>query len=104
MDRQIGEIIAARRKELGLTQEELALRVGYKSKSTINKIELGINQLRQKKIVAFADALDTTPSYLMGWTDTPGKKSLSDSLVEAFDNADPETQEAVLELLEIKYG
>lgn len=40
---EMGRKIAERRKELGFTQEELAAKVGYKSKSTINKIELGIN-------------------------------------------------------------
>lgn len=63
----IGENIGKRRKELGMTQEELAERLGYKSKSSINKIEAGINDLPQKKIVDFAKALNTTPATLMGW-------------------------------------
>ena len=67
----IGERVAKRRKELGLTQQELADKLGYKSKTTINKIELGINDLRQRKIVEFAGALHCSPAYLMGWTDDP---------------------------------
>jgi transcriptional regulator with XRE-family HTH domain len=67
MKNGIGKNIADRRKELGLTQEELAERMGYKSKSTINKIELGINDIPQKKIVKFAEVLHTTPAILMGW-------------------------------------
>lgn len=63
----IGDRICERRKELGLTQEELAKRLGYKSKSTINKIELGINDITQSKIIMFAEALDTTVAYIMGW-------------------------------------
>lgn len=63
----IGDQIKRRREELGLTQEELAKRLGYKSKSTINKIELGINDIPQKKIVAFADALETSVADLMEW-------------------------------------
>ena len=66
----VGKNIAAARKQAGLTQEELAVRVGYQSKSAINKIELGIRDLPQKKIKAFADALGTTPGHLLGW-DTP---------------------------------
>jgi transcriptional regulator with XRE-family HTH domain len=57
------------RKRLGWTQEELATRMGYKSKSTINKIELGINDIPQSKIVQFADVLGTTPAHLMGWSE-----------------------------------
>ena len=75
-DRPIGEIIKERRLKLGLTQEQLAQKLGYKSKSTINKIELGINDISQRKIVRFADALDTTASYLMGWTSNPSKTAV----------------------------
>lgn len=63
----VGENILLMRKQLGLTQEELAKRMGYKSKSTINKIELGINDIPQSKIVQFAEVLGTTPAHLMGW-------------------------------------
>lgn len=63
----IGLNIKSRREELGITQEELAKKLNYKSKSTINKIEMGINDITQSKVVAFAEALETTPAYLMGW-------------------------------------
>ena len=58
-----------RREELNMSQDELARKLGYKSRSSINKIEKGINDIPQAKIVEFAHALDTTPEYLMGWTD-----------------------------------
>ena len=64
---EIGKNIMLRRKELGLTQTELATKMGYKSKSTINKIENGTNDIPQSKVVKFAAALETTPAYLMGW-------------------------------------
>lgn len=67
--------IKKRREELGLSQEELAKRLGYKSRSTINKIELGINDVTQSKIVAMAKALETTPAYLMGWEDCSSDNS-----------------------------
>lgn len=70
---KVGQNIALARKQAGLTQEELAARVGYKTKSAINKIELGIRDLPQKKIAAFADALGVTPGHLMGW-DAPAKE------------------------------
>lgn len=63
----IGQRIKARREELNMSQEELAKRIGYKSRSSINKIELDLYELRQTKIKSIADALDTTPSYIMGW-------------------------------------
>lgn len=63
----VGEQIKKRRIELGLTQEELAKKLGYKSNTTINKIELGINDITQSKVIEFAKALNTTPAYIMGW-------------------------------------
>lgn len=63
----IGSRIRLRREKLGLTQDELGRRLGYKSRSSINKIELDQRNLTQSKIKAIADALETTPSYIMGW-------------------------------------
>lgn len=51
------ERIKARREELEMSQEELAKILGYKSRSTIAKIEAGENDITQSKIVAFAKAL-----------------------------------------------
>lgn len=66
----IGERIKLRREELNMTQDELAKKLNYKSRSSINKIELDIYNLKQSKIKMIADALQTTPSYIMGWGDT----------------------------------
>lgn len=54
-----------------MTQTDLAKKLGYADKSMIAKIEKGAVDLPQSKIIAFAEALDTTPSELMGWDDSP---------------------------------
>lgn len=72
---EIYKRIRARREELGISQEELAKRMGYKSRSSINKIEKGENDIPQSKIVAFAKALRTTPEALMGWEQSPAPAS-----------------------------
>lgn len=110
----IGANIRRKREELGLSQEELANRVGYKSKSAINKIEQGVNEVRQNKIVNFAEALETTPAVLMGWVDEPtGKKNdvLANivmqlrkdeellSMVEALSKLTPEKRQALKPVL-----
>jgi transcriptional regulator with XRE-family HTH domain len=64
---EIGQRIRTRREQIGVTQEELAVRLGFKSKSSIAKIESGVQGLTQSKIKAIADALGTTPAYIMGW-------------------------------------
>lgn len=62
----VGGRIYKLRKELGMTQDELAQRLGYKSKSSINKIEMGKSEFPQKKLMQFASALETSPGYLLG--------------------------------------
>ena len=63
---ELADRVRRRRIELGLSQEELAERMGYSSRSSINKIEMG-RPISQKIIIRLAEALETTPSYLMGW-------------------------------------
>ena len=65
----IGQRIKARREELGMSQEELAFKIGYRSRSSINKIELDVQQLTQRKIRAIADALNVTANYILGISD-----------------------------------
>ena len=62
----IGHRIRKRREELNMSQDELARLMGYKSRSSINKIELEKTDVAGAKIDEFAKALRTTSSYLMG--------------------------------------
>lgn len=57
--------IRNRRKELGMTQDELAKLTGYNDRSSIAKIEAKKADLSQSKIIAFAEALKVSTSYLM---------------------------------------
>ena len=66
---EIGKNIRKLREKRGMSQEELALKVGYMSRTTINKIELGINDPPRSKVELIADALYTTPAVLMGWVE-----------------------------------
>lgn len=106
----VGERIRIRRKELRLTQSQLAEMTGYSDKTAISRIESGENDLTQSKIVMFADALNTTPSYLMGWVEEPtpkkahtpkGKMAMEskNELLTAYESADDKTQRAVRILL-----
>lgn len=99
----IGERIKNRREQLGMTQDDLAQLLNYKSRSSINKIELGKHDLPQTKIKAFADALRTTPSALMGWESMPPvEKPLEPDekvLLEVYRKLDQEGKDAVLNLV-----
>lgn len=67
-----GERIKARRRELGMTQTDLALALGT-TKQNIYKYETGvITNIPSDKIEAMAKALQTTPAYIMGWNEEQG--------------------------------
>lgn len=67
MELGIGKRIKKRRTELGLTQGELAERMGYKSKAAICKVENGEDNITSDRVSKFAEALGCSPAYLMGW-------------------------------------
>ena len=58
--------VRLRREQLGLSQQELARRMGYRSRSSITKLGKGINDLPQSKVEELAQALETTPAALLG--------------------------------------
>lgn len=67
----IGKRIRNRRKELGLSADDLAEAIG-KDRTTIYRYERGaIEKLPTNILVPIAEALHTTPAYLMGWDDDP---------------------------------
>ena len=72
----IGERIKNRRNELGLTQEELAHKLGYKSRAAISNVEKGLEDLTTTRVKKYAEALDCTPSFLLGWDDEPSNKDM----------------------------
>jgi len=63
--KDIGGRIRELRIAAGLSQSELAARMGYSSKTTIAKIEGGKIDIPQSKIVLFAEVLNTTITYLI---------------------------------------
>lgn len=63
------ENIRKRRKEIKMTQAELADRCGYKDHTTINAIEHGKIDISLGRLKQIATALGTTPRILLGWGD-----------------------------------
>lgn len=68
---KIHQNIKRLREQRGMSQEALALKTGYKDRSSIAKIESGHVDLSQSKIAIFASVLGVTPAQLMGWEDSP---------------------------------
>ena len=65
----MGDRIKNRRIELGMTQQELAVKMGFKTRSHISLLEQGDRNIPISKIQKLANALDVSPEYLMGWED-----------------------------------
>ena len=68
----VGVNIKKRRQALGLSQQELADAMGYRTRSTIAKIEAGENDVSQSKLLKFAAALQTTAEALITGTAAGG--------------------------------
>lgn len=97
----IGQRIKARREELGISAEDLGQKIG-KAKTTIYRYELGlIEKMPTSVLEAIAAALQTSPAYLMGWTEN---KSLSSWQAQNFDNISPVQTQRVPMLGEIACG
>ena len=78
----VGDRIREKREELGMTQEELSKKLGYKSRSSVNKME-NARELPLKKVTMMADVLGCSPSYLMGWDEESNVQStLSKSSID----------------------
>lgn len=78
-----GDRIRAKREELGLTQEELAFKLGYKSRSSVNKVELS-RDLSLKIVTQYAEVLGCSAAYLLGWEDNAeeNNRELSSEMAE----------------------
>lgn len=100
----VADRIRITREEKGLTQEQLALRMGYTGKSSVSKIEISGNDITLKKVSRVAEALGVTPSYLMGWevdeeeAENEAHRELVKRALDAYEkykNATPEVQAAI---------
>ena len=61
----IGRRVREARIAIGLTQDEVAEKMGYTSRTTINKIEMGINGVPNSKLSLLAEILNVDISYLL---------------------------------------
>ena len=95
----IGERIKKRRTSLGISQVSLADKVSI-SKQSLYKYENGIiTNIPSDKISQIADALGTTPSYLMGWDKEDDDATISDRLLTRYRELDDLDQAMVRRLL-----
>lgn len=81
----VGDRIRQRRMQLGLTQDELAKRLGYKDRSAVCRVESAGDSLSNKRVMKIANALNTSAAVLYGWEDAAPP--------EMYIDGDPYTEE-----------
>jgi len=79
-----------------LSQEELAHKVGYVSRSSINKIELGLVDLSASRISAIAKALGVSETWLLGLEDQENNPRVA--LTSMFEALNKEGQDLLLDM------
>lgn len=106
MNSDIGENIRRMRKKRGLSQTQLAIKLGYKSKSSIAKIETGNGDVPRNKLPQFAEALNCSISYLTGWNelqtfdDEHREKTPYDILCDKISSLSPSDMENVSDYID----
>lgn len=100
-----GEIIKARRKELRMTQQQLADAIGT-HKATISRYESGyIDKLPAETLTPIARALQCSPLFLIGVDPIPGEEELAkmyaerEEIIEAYEMAPESVRKAIRVLL-----
>ncbi|WP_300903393.1 helix-turn-helix domain-containing protein [Faecalibaculum rodentium] len=61
----VGNAIRSRREQLNMTQEELAHKIGFTSRTGVSKLEKGQTEPSIDRLKLLAEALDTTVEYLI---------------------------------------
>lgn len=83
-----GERIRQLRIERGLTQGQLAIKMGYGNGSSIARVETGVHRPSYKVAEKYAKALDCTPEYIL-W----GNENVDDIVAQyysTFEDAEKE--------------
>lgn len=71
----VADKVKMRREELGLSQAELANKLGLKSRSSVTRIEKSGDEISLKDVERLSVALDCSPLYLMGWDNEDDNKN-----------------------------
>jgi transcriptional regulator with XRE-family HTH domain len=92
--------IQKRRDELGLSYAQLGKRA-HMSSSTLQRYETGgIQNLPLDRLQTLADALETTPAYILGWDTETTPQPAFEALSAIYDRLNTEGKQKALERLE----
>ena len=103
----VGEKVKMLRESLNMTQKELAKAVGYKSSTTIAKIESGENDPTQKNLMKLAVALGVSPAELLADDDpepsSPAKTEEARIISRGVDRMPPEDRKRALNMFNLMF-
>ena len=97
LSRTVGLIIAKKRKELGLSQEELAERVGI-SQESLSRMEKGAIAPKFERLQAFADAFNCQVADLFAAKEYTHSERVR-NLMETLNGLSPDALEAVTDIV-----
>ena len=97
---EIGKNIRAARKQLDMSQEELAEKSGLSAKF-IGNIERGEKAVSLDSFICIANALGASADALLGNVLVNGYKAKASLLIEQIDALPPKKRKKVLELIEL---
>lgn len=108
MSETIYERIRRLRLTKGMTQSELAAKVGYSGKDMVSRVEAGKVDITRSRLMQFADALDVSPLFLFNGSESAediGKElppiSETDKLIEKYNMLDAEDKARIRERIDM---
>ena len=105
-----GDRIRTLREQRGITQEDLASVVGYKTRSSIAKIENGDSDPSQRMLLKIANALDVSPAELLEEptgqeTPVPPPRTTEARILAAgIDQLPPDDRKKALDMMKLMFS
>lgn len=100
MQNTLAKRILSRRSELGMTQEALAALIGADYKK-IWRYENGENKPSAEVLAQIAEALNTTPNWLLGFDDKSDLRSDERLMLDLFRSKDDEHRRQLLDIAKV---
>lgn len=99
-DRRVGKRFKTRREELGLTQQELAEKLGV-GENYISRLECGLVFPRYDKLICLLNLLDISCDAVLRDVVKQSKKYEVSQIDEIIDKLSPEGKAHVLEIIKV---
>ena len=98
----VADKIKELREKAGLSQEELAHKMGLKSRSSITRIEKSGDNVSLKDVERFSDYFGCSPLYLMGWDNDSLNEELEreQRCIDLYSRLDEEQQKLVQNMMQ----